>query len=57
MQYINLTDIYCYKEKIIQNICTFLHAKYVTSRTKYFSSVKLIYNTYIKLTHILFIYS
>jgi len=38
MQYIDLTNIYCYKEKITQNICTFLHIKYVTSCIEQISS-------------------
>jgi len=47
MQYIDLTEIYYYKEKIIQNICTFLHIKYVTnSCTEHISSVKLTFIIY-----------
>jgi len=50
MQYIDLTDIYCYKEKITQNIC--LHIKYITSCREHISSVKLTFIIlYIKSKH------
>ena len=51
---IYLTDIYCYKEKITQNICIFSYIKYVTNCTYFFNKIN-IYNVNIKHTFYSFI--
>ena len=56
MQYIDLTDIYCYKKEITQNICTFLHIKYITSCTEHFFNKINIYNILNQYTHFIHLF-